>query len=218
MSVPAFQNKGTIGSNLKPIKGMDISGHQPEVDWVRVKDSGIKFVFIKASEYQKDLMFDTHWANAKANGVIRGAYHYFHPAMDPVAQAQLMFTAVGKLEADDLPCVIDLEIDDGLIPAVVVDNALLFLKEIQTLTGKEPIIYGSPYFLNTLNLDSETFSKYPLWVAHYGVDHPAIPSPWPYWSFWQTGASGNVPGINDPMDTDLFNGTLDQLMKIARGS
>ena len=201
---------------VAPIKGIDVSHYQPVIDWKKVKESGVEFVFIKASEYVKDDRFDAHWAQSKAAGLLRGAYHFFHPNQDPVAQAQLMATSIGKLEKDDLPCVLDLEVSDGQSPDTIEENAQIFLSEIATLTGKSPIVYGSPYFLESLTLDV-SFANHPLWIAHYGVDFPRIPPPWGYWSFWQTADTGKVPGINGNADTDLFNGTLEQLMKIAHG-
>lgn len=58
----------------------------------------------------------------------------------------------------------------------------------------------------------------PLWIASYPSDGkpPAEPvsfGGWPYWTFWQYTASGNVAGLW--VDRDRFKGSLDDLRKFA---
>ncbi|MGE5183289.1 MAG: glycoside hydrolase family 25 protein, partial [Acidobacteriota bacterium] len=74
------------------IKGMDVSSYDPTVDFAMAHAAGIEFAFVRASDGTQypDPMFATHWANAKAAGVIRGAYQFFRPAEDPIAQADLL--------------------------------------------------------------------------------------------------------------------------------
>lgn len=227
MSTGPFADKAVMASPVippkNPLNGIDVSHYQAVIDWQKVKASGIDFVFIKSTELldspqsAKDPLFDMHWMNAKANGLIRGAYHFFHPSVDAVTQAQLMATVVGKLDADDLPCVVDVEASDNKPAQIILEHLCEFLGAIQALTGKQPIIYGNVSFLNALNLDAETFGDFPLWIAHPDT-LPTLPKPWTVWSFWQNVLdNGTVPGIDGGMDLDLFNGTREQLLKIAHG-
>ena len=61
-------------------KGIDVSKYQGNIDWVKVKNSGVKFAIIRAGygreTYQKDPFFETNYANAKAAGVPVGVYWY----------------------------------------------------------------------------------------------------------------------------------------------
>lgn len=201
------------------VKGIDIYHGDPITDINQVVASGNAFAFLKASEgaHMTDSTFHSRWAAMKKAGIIRGAYHFFHPGVDEHAQAASFLKTVGPLEKDDLPCVIDWESTDG-VPAVKdAASGLFFLQEVEKATGKIPIIYSGPYFLQALAL-SKAFSRYPLWVAHYGVRCPLVPSPWFAWTFWQNGDKGPVPGIAGHCDTDLFNGTIDQLKAFVLAS
>lgn len=146
--------------------------------------------------------------------MIRGAYHYFHPSADPVQQANLFLSTIGTLESRDLPPVLDWEETDGVALSVVIQNALVWLAQVETATRKLPVIYVSPSFYNHLGNPAQ-FSKYPLFIANYEVSCPALPPPWNNWTFWQQG-SGPVSGVQaTAVDLDLFNGSLGQLQAFA---
>ena len=56
---------------------------------VKVAASGRKFGIVKATEGTgyTDSSFAANWAAMPKAGVIRGAYHFFHPNLDAVMQA-----------------------------------------------------------------------------------------------------------------------------------
>ena len=62
-----------------PIRGIDVSHHNGEIDWSRVKQSGIQFAYIKATEGSdwEDIRFPNNWTESKKNKIYRGAYHFF---------------------------------------------------------------------------------------------------------------------------------------------
>ena len=96
--------------------GIDVFEGDGRVDWAAVKNSGKTFAFVRATEGAsiKDKAFSTHWPILKMDGIIRGAYHFFHPlTSDPTTQAQEFLKTLGKLAPGDLPPVIDVEITDG---------------------------------------------------------------------------------------------------------
>ena len=172
-------------------------------------NGGYQFAFIKATEGTtfKNSLFDSDWAAALNAGVIRGAYHFFHPGDDPVAQAQFFLATIGSLQRNDLPPVLDWEVTDGMSASVQIQNAQIWLQQVESATGKTPIIYVDPSFWNQLGNPPE-FVRYPLYIANYGVTCPSIPPPWNTWAFWQTGI-GPVPGLQSVQaDLDVFNGIL----------
>jgi lysozyme len=150
----------------------------------------------------------------KAAGVVRGAYHFFHPNESATTQANFVLSTVGALEAGDLPIVLDFEVLDGVSEATAVADALTFLETVTSATGKTAILYMSSEFLAG---SYPALSKYTLWVANYGVSCPGLPSEWPAWSFWQNSDSGEVSGISGSTDTDVFNGSLAALTALAGG-
>jgi lysozyme len=195
-------------------KGLDVSHYDQVIDFEKVKASGREFVFAKCTEYNADKMYARNRDAARAAGLLFGAYHFFHPKRDAKEQAEL-FIKNAKLENGDLHPVLDWETTDNIPSNLDRARAKMWLDLIEAAYGKAPIIYGGPYFLQALNLDV-TFSKYPLWVAHYGTSTPMVPDPWRVWTFWQHTDKGEVPGIPaDNEDLDLFNGPLENLRKLT---
>src|SRR5215470_505761 len=96
--------------------GIDVSYYQETIDWPRVRRAGIRFAFIRVSDgaTQRDTMFATNWAESKRAGLVRGAYLFFRPDQSVTAQADLMIAAMRNRDHDDLPPVIDIEVDAGL--------------------------------------------------------------------------------------------------------
>lgn len=199
------------------VAGIDVSPWNGRINWPRVKMAGKDFVFIKATEGSGyvSTTFDYDWAQSKAAGVLRGAYHFFRPQDDAVQQAELFLETMGELGLDDLPAVLDWEVSDSVSVATQIQKALTWLQIVEQATGKIPIIYVSPSFWNSLG-NPQSFIRYSLWIANYQVSCPWVPAPWSRWTFWQTGDSGSVDGIASNTDTNLFNGTLADLRNFAR--
>jgi lysozyme len=197
-------------------KGVDVSHWDGTVNWASVKAAGVKFAFAKATEGTgtRDNTFADNWAGMKAEGIIRGAYHFFHPGESASAQANFVADTVGPLDADDLPIVCDLETTDGVSSSGIVSAALTFLKDVTQLTGKQAMLYASPGFLSSWG----GLTNYPLWIANYGVSCPSMPSGFSGWDIWQSSESGSVSGIGSNVDIDAFNGTLADLVAFANGS
>jgi lysozyme len=214
---------GTSGSDVTAcatgttLKGVDVSHWDGTVNWSEVKAAGITFAFAKATESTGDLddTFAANWAGMKSAGIVRGAYHFFDPAVSASSQASYVLKTVGTLEAGDLPIVLDFEQLNGVSEATAVADAVTFLKAVTQATGKTAILYMSADFLSG---SYPALAPYTLWVANYGVSCPGMPSGWSTWSFWQSSDSGSVSGISDAVDLDSFNGSLSALTALAGGS
>src|SRR5262245_24710768 len=63
------------------LSGIDVSHWQGAIDWAQVKASGRAFAIAKATEGTTfvDPSFAANWAGMKQQGVVRSAYHFFHP-------------------------------------------------------------------------------------------------------------------------------------------
>lgn len=201
------------------IKGVDVSHFDGTVNWAAARRDGVTFAIIKATEGTTfvDNHFATNWTNTRANGIVHGAYHFFRPKSDPVAQADFFVNVAGSPKSGDLPPVIDLEVTDGLTAAQVAAGARTFLQRVQQKTGRVPMIYTSVRVFNSLLGGPPGFNPYPLWVANWNVRCPNIPNPpWTRWTFWQSSATGTVAGFGDPVDVDSFNGTFADLMAFVK--
>lgn len=71
-------------------KGIDVSKWQGTIDWEKVADSGVKYVFIKMSEggTYANHKFVEIFNNAKSVGINVNCYHYFR-ALSSTPQQQL---------------------------------------------------------------------------------------------------------------------------------
>lgn len=202
------------------VKGMDVSYYEESIDWNLVRANGIEFAIIRATDGLQfpDPKFQTYWAGAKAAGVIRGAYQFFRPTQDPIAQADLLLSRMGPPQPGDLPPVLDVEVSGGLTPAEIAPAVRSWVDHVAQAIGRQPIIYAGLYSWHDLTGNTDVTTS-PLWVAQYtAAPCPNIPSPWTRWLMWQTSSTGAVPGIPGAMvDLNLFNGTRDDLVAFTNG-
>jgi GH25 family lysozyme M1 (1,4-beta-N-acetylmuramidase) len=202
----------TVCAKGSTTKGIDVSHYQGTINWTKVYGGGYRFAIMKASEGTgyTDPTFKTNWAAAKKAGLLRGAYHFFRPSVDGVAQAKHFVSVMGTLADTDLPPVCDLEVQDGVSDATVIQRTKDFMAKVKSLTGRTPMLY-SGYFFTSLGSPSG-FSQYPLWVAHWTTSCPNIPNGgWKTWTFWQHSDNSSVPGISGNVDGDKYNGSLADL-------
>lgn len=221
--VAPFAHGADAATTSSRIGGVDVSKYQHDdgkpIDWERVRRSGQRFAFIKATggSNRVDPWFSREWAAARRAGMITGAYHYADPGGSALEQARRIVSVVGTTrEANNLGIVLDLESTGGLGPTRLARWARTFLGEVERLTGRVPILYTGPNFWKT-KVRSTSFGAYPLWVAHYTDRTPGPLPGWDRWTFWQHTSSARVPGIVGAVDHDWFCCSLATLQALADG-
>lgn len=200
-------------------RGIDVSKWQGTINWDQVAGSGVRFAFIRVSDGSRyrDGMFSRNWTEARRVGIFRGAYQFFRPAQDVTAQANIMIEAL-RADGGELAPVIDVEAADGRSASQIAAAVRQWIDLVGAATGRTPIIYTGPYFWRDSVGDANMGSN-PLWIAHYGPRCPLISETvWSRWTFWQFTDRGRVPGISGGVDTNYFNGSLDDLRAFADGS
>jgi lysozyme len=202
------------------IPGIDVSHWQGDIDWKKVKEAGVKFAFIKASEFPdkkitmyEDEKFKVNRAGAIENGIYWGAYHFFRTHVDPIHQAESFCKFVG--EVDSLPLVLDLEVA-GSKGSTLVRKVKSFVETCTSISGRKIIIYTSggfwrPYMTYEKLTDVDWAVEYPLWMARYTSQWPGAIYPWSAWDFWQYSDHGRIPGIKASVDLNWFSGSLEDL-------
>lgn len=237
------------------------------INFVKMYNQGVRFVIIKASDSRdesdalslKYLMMDRH--AAQAAGLLTGFYHYASLPdssdtevieSDATTQAQKVIwrlASIGGYTSKDLPYALDLENNcvgysnseciKYATRASVTLWAKTFLRVLKEKTGRTPILYSYPSFLEgAMNRDAE-LATYPLWLAHYGVD-PAVDIAQPglktlgcyvhswtaadcssHWSIWQYTSCGIAPKYGVPgnrLDLNVFRGSHEEFLKLAAGT
>lgn len=213
---------------MATVPGIDVSYWDAGIDWPKVRATGQRYVFVKATEgdFYADPTFDDNWLGAKKAGLLRGAYHFFRCNVDPKKQATKFIDYVKTMNDNgELPPVLDLESNDGQTKDKVISRAKTWLDLVEAAFGKKPIIYSGQYFLQDYFSEAgggpPAWTKnYPLWLAQYPNNYvdgmtPYLPRGWYKWSFWQYSEKGKVNGINASVDLNLFNGSLEELYKLA---
>jgi len=205
------------------VPGIDVSHYQAVVDWAAVATGGEIFAFAKASEGASvsDRYFADNWAGIKAAGLLRGAYHFFHPSVDPTQQANNFLNCLAAanggspvLAPGDLPVTLDLEVTDGATAANVLAGAATWLTAVEAATGKTPIVYTFVSFWKSTLGNPPDLSQYPLWVAQLKVSSPAAIGGWDNWLFWQFDIQP-LTGVPGSTDLDAFNGSYADLQNLA---
>lgn len=185
------------------VRGIDASHHQGAIDWAAVAGDGIAFAYLKASEGTTyvDPTFADHRASALDVGIAVGGYHYFQLCSSGVEQATHFASVLGNLRPDGhLPPAVDLELAGscGVPPApdVLLAEVRSFLDRVETLTGREPVVYLYPELEARFGF-ADDLGDYRQWVR--SLDGP----PDRAWWMWQQTDSGSVAGIAGPVDVNV---------------
>lgn len=193
------------------VHGIDVSSYQGTIDWPEVARHRVRFAFIKATEgvSLRDRRFARNWRGAKRAGICRGAYHFFQPNYDGAEQANL-FTRTADLGPGDLPPVLDVELPEFHDVAVMRRNIATWLRLVERHYGVRPILYSNYSFYRRYLAGH--FDEYPLWLAHYEVERPALARD--KWIIWQHSDEAYIPGIRGAVDFNVYQGSYENLLAL----
>ena len=203
------------------IHGIDISHYQGDIDWsklktAKIKNSPVKFILIKSTEGSNKLdeNFNDNFYQARENGFIRGAYHFWSNRTSPRQQAYYFLKQV-HLEDGDLPPVLDVEHKPkNKSNEEFQRDILTWLHIVEDKYHVKPIIY-TYYKFKEAYLNAPVFDDYPYWIAHYYVEKVAYKGSW---KFWQHTDVGKLPGIKGYVDFNIYNGSYYDLRKMTIGN
>lgn len=186
-------------------QGIDISSWQGTVDFFAVKNSGIDIVYIKSSEGTSYInpYFESSYSNAKENGLKVGFYHYVtaRSTQQAINEANFFARVVGGKQSD---CKLAMDFENfGDLSINEINNiSKVFLETLTNITNSQPIIYSNAFSARTIF--NQELTKYPLWVANYGVNTPESNGKWETWVGWQYTSTGIVNGISGYVDRNQF--------------
>lgn len=181
------------------MKGIDVSHHNGSVDWTKVKEDDIHFVFIKATQgigYSKVDYFRNHAPRAAGCGLHVGAYHYatFSTIPEALAQAKYFLSVVQDYKLS-YPLVLDLEENKKMVSKKQLTDAAIAFMDMIKQQGYQVMLYTSKGFLDN-ELD-ESRINYPLWIARYYKELGREAD------IWQHTDSGKVEGISGAVDMNI---------------
>ncbi|ONH36227.1 glycoside hydrolase [Protofrankia sp. BMG5.30] len=210
-------------------RGIDISSWQhpagAQIDWNAVRSAGVTFAIVKATEGMTytNPYFALDRLRALQTGLVVGAYHYARPVLPittAVEQADRFLATTGLTRSNGhLAPILDLEADGSLSADQLTAWTRAFLEEIETRTGRTPILYTYRSFWTDTMKNTTSFSRYPLWFAIYNGSSSSgsLPGGWQKWAMWQFTSSGSVPGITGNVDMNAVCCGVDALAASADG-
>lgn len=196
------------------VHGVDVSRYQGNVNWPLARSSGVSFAFLKATEGadHADSAFQTYWAQTRAAGIPRGAYHFYYFCRSGAEQAAWFIANVPR-ERGALPPVVDLEwVPKSRTcrfkpsPAEIHREVGSFMSILTQYYGQRPIVYTTVDFYREANLRSMNAE---FWLRSV-ADHPRGTYPGQPWTFWQYTGTGTAPGFRGNVDLNTFAGTRAQ--------
>lgn len=196
------------------LRGIDLSSHQGEVRWEEVAASGVEFAILRVGyrgygqegKLSEDGQFAANLAGAKAQGLMAGVYFFSQAITVEEAREEARF-ALSLLNGAELelpvfydwePVTSDTARTDGLDAETVTACAAAFCQVIGA-GGYQPALYCNGE-LGYFSYDLGALKDYPLWYAEYG-EAPTFAY---RFDFWQYSNTGSVPGIDHPVDLNLY--------------
>ena len=178
--------------------GIDISTWQAGFNFSKAKKEGVKFAIIRAGftgtsngiSKAKDNQFESHYKNAKANGIDVGAYWYSCATSYEKGKSEAEFMYKNCLKGKKFEYPIAIDVEDSVYQAkagkTAVTNAIKGFCEYLESKGYYVCIYAnSNWFAN--KIDTSKLTSYDKWVANWSAKKPSSPTG----GLWQFGGSSN---------------------------
>lgn len=207
------------------IYGVDISNWQRNVNYAALKNNGIEFAIVKASEgtgYQ-DPLFSTHYNGAKNAGMIVAAYHYVR-GYDVDGQ----FNNIKSVVPAGTPVIPDIEEGAGDM-----DSIKRLINKLRSNGYPVPLIYLPQWYWNKMGQPSLDGLP-PNWWSWYpdnagqerSLDQGLNMVPSKIWSGFggldvliiQFSSSHRIPGYSGNLDVNAYKGSTESLAQLFGGS
>lgn len=195
--------KNSAATDTKNViyRGIDVSKHQGNIDWDKVKASGaVDFAIIRAGygkeTNQVDSQFERNYSECQRVGIPVGAYWYSYAttAEEAEQEADVFLQAIkGKQFA--YPLAYDIEESKSLANANTLCAA--FCSAIEKV-GYYAAIYTYKSALEN-NLDDSVKSRYDVFLSHIGVSQTTYQGDY---GLWQYSWTGKIDGITTNVDLD----------------
>ena len=200
------------GGDLEGVAGIDVSSYQKNIDWQAVKDAGIAFAMIRVGyrgyttgELDEDDCFQEHMEGALAAGLDVGVY-FFSQALTPEEAEEEAEYVLDKISDYSItyPVVFDWEEvqvqarTDEMNMLMLTSCAQAFCQKVEEAGYRAGIYFNQAYGYEQLNLVS--LKDYLFWLAEYDE----VPSFAYAFQMWQYTNEGSVPGIEGPVDLNIY--------------
>ena len=178
--------------------GPDISHYETGIDFHAMRAGGIDRVICKATEgtgYTDPTYLD-NYTRAKSVGLVVFAYVFLQPG-NTTRQLSHFSDTTHLVPGDGQPIV------DAETQGLGRSDTFQALRDLE-MRGFRPILYASLSFWRDVLLSP---LAWPLWLAAYRPDLPALPDGLTLFG-WQHTDQGTCPGVPRPVDMSYYYGDL----------
>lgn len=204
-----------------PIRGVDVSSYQGEIDWQALSEQNIQFAFIKATEGSGyvDEKFSFNFSEALKTNLRVGAYHFFSYDSSGETQADNFIRTVPNTE-NMLPPVIDVEFygdkKENLPDKKKTEKELsTLIYKLEKHYGLTPIIYATEksYELYIADL----YPECDIWMRNIFFSPKLSDNrDWTFWQYTNKAKLDGYSGDEKYIDMNVFNGSKDDFEKYCR--
>lgn len=186
--------------------GLDLSSWQDDVDFEKLKESGVEFVILRVGSEDKnderflDSRFKEYITEANKLNIPVGVYFYsYADSIEKSREDAYWILEQIKDYKIDLPIAFDWEnwskFNNYHLSLYKLSQMAKAYLDVFKENGYDGMLYSSKLYLENFWMDI----NYPVWLAHY-VDVSSYKGKY---IFWQLTSSGRVPGIYGDVDIDI---------------
>lgn len=195
----ALPLRSTGAEQGEPLRGIDVSLYQGEIDWHAVWEDGIRFAFVRVGTSKTiDSWFDYNLRQAHAEGLRVGVYWYTYATTiaEAEAEAATLVSLIGDYTVS-YPVVVDIEAEAqmGMSPDELAALADAFCEVVYD-AGYYPMVYASRHWFER-RIGEISREK---WVAQYADTNTYGGD----YGIWQYTSTGSVKGIATRVDMNYI--------------
>lgn len=193
-------------------KGIDVSRFQENIDWDKVKKSGVEYAIVRVGYrgYGTGAMVEDEYAKKNIEGALKAGIkvgvYFFSEAItieEAVEEAEFVLNMIKDyditypvyFDTEDIPN--DAERTDSLSVGERTEIAIAFCEHVRK-AGYTPGIYANLKWY-TMSLDMAKLEKYDKWFAYYDED---LYFPYKI-TMWQYSENGSIDGITGGVDMNI---------------
>jgi len=199
------------------VKGIDVSHHNPILNWDNVMEQNISFAYLKSTEgnSHKDRNYIYNYDLARKSNIRVGSYHFYTFGLSGKEQAQHFLNTARFNKGDLFPAIdvehspINLYNKDKDYIKIVIEELKLLENELYEHFGIHPVLYTNKdcYKLYIKGHFPENI----IWMCDL---HNEPSADIVNWRIWQFSHKGELPGIDGNIDLNYYRYTFEDFKEL----
>ena len=188
---------------MEKVFGIDVSTWQKGFSFTQAKNEGVKFAILRggytgygsSKSQAKDDQFESHYKNAKTNGLGVGCYFFSRAVSKAEGEKEAAFLYENCLKGKQFEYPIYIDVEDSYYQAkaskqAVTDGIIGFCEYLENKGYYVGIYANTSWFNSRMYLDQ--LKNYDKWIAQWSSKRPTSPEG----GMWQFGGESNYVRTN----------------------